>query len=201
MLALSKSNNENEAFIALKKANLFMTQYNLDKNSLIFESAYSKATKTYMAWHVLLSNTIAWLYSCYKYRDCDSGTYIFTGKDINAYMASEMFTYLYNSIKRIAKKSVPKNAKYKYRQHFKFGIADRICDRIIELGESCSWAPRRDNDIVEAEYFITKITKIQKGHPVNRFNLNKKAFNKGVLLGNDISLVRQSEYTPILQIT
>ena len=203
LLALSKSNNENEAYIALKKANLFMSQYNINEDSIIFESVHSKATKTYMPWHVLLSNTIAWLYSCYKYRDCEFGTYVFTGKEINAFMASEMFTYLYNSIKRIARKSIPKNAKYKYRQHFKYGIADRICDRIAELGKSCSWAPQRNDDVFEAEIYIKKSITIRQSqrHSFDRYKLNKKAFNKGVLLGNNVPLLRQTKYTPVLQIT
>jgi len=200
LLSLSKSDNENEAYIALTKANALISQLKLDKDSLFLESVHSKSTKTYSRWRTLLGNTIAWLYGCYLYRDCDHGTFVFTGDNINSFIAGEMFSYLNNTINRISKEKIRKNAKFNFRQSFKYGMADRICDRILSLGESVSWAPDREMNIKQAENFINKSLKITTGDRSIKPKINHKAFYRGTLYGDDVSLNRQAGHTPVLQL-
>ena len=199
LLALSKSDNENEAFIALKKANDLISQYKLDEDSLFFELVKVKATKTYVDWQTLISNAVAWLYGCYSYRNCSHGMKIFIGESLDAFLAGEMFTYIIKTINRCAKKSIRKNAKFKFRHDFKYGMADRIHDRIMELGESCSWSPNRDIKIEKAKYFIEKSIKLTFDEGKN-IKLNNKAFFRGSLYGDGVSLARQTGHTPILQL-
>jgi ribosomal protein S20 len=199
LLALSKSDNENEATVALEKANKLIEQFGLDKESLHFETVCSKATKTYSKWRTLLSSNIAWLYGCYQYRKCETGTFVFTGESLDAFMAGEMFTYLHNTINRCAKKVIHKNAKYKFRQDFKYGMALRICIRIHELGDSCSWSPHRETKIEKAKNLIERSIKITTTEH-KEIKLNRSAVNKGALYGDGVSLARQAGFTPVPQL-
>jgi len=200
LLALSKSDNENEAAAALEKANKLIEQFGLDKETLHFASVRAKATKTYVKWRTLLSTNVAWLYGCHQYREYETGMFVFTGEDLDAFMVGEMFTYLHNTINRCAKKAVRKNAKFKFRRDFKFGMANRICDRIAELGESCSWSPHRKKKIEEAENFIERSIEITITKH-KEVKLNRTAIIKGATYGNAVSLARQTGFTPVPQLT
>jgi hypothetical protein len=199
LLALSKSDNENESLSALNKANELIGQYGLDEESLRFEFVRVKSTKTYVSWRALVANAVSWLYACYKYRDYYQGELVFTGEGLGAFMAGEMFAYLINTIERCAKKSVRKNASFKYRRDFKYGMASRIYDRIMELGESCSWSPRRGVKIEEAKNFVKKSVELNFKE-FNKVKLNLTAVNRGVFYGDGVSLARQAGYTPVPRI-
>lgn len=199
LLGLSKSDNENEARSALEKANELIMKYDLDEAGLHFESARVKSTKTYVPWRSLIANAVSWLYGCYHYRDADDGTMVFAGESLDSFMAGEMFQYLIKAIERTAKKSIRKNAKYNFRRDFKYGMANRLYDRITELGELCSWAPKRTIKIEEAENYIKGVETITNPE-TKKVKLNKRAIAKGALYGNGVSLSRQAGYSPALRI-
>ena len=144
LLSLSKSDNENEATIALEKANNLIEKYNINEDALRFESLYIKSTKILVPWRIVVAGAVSWLYSCYLYRNPELGQIIFTGESLDVFLASEMNTYLIKTIERCSKKNIRKNAKYKFRRDFKYGMACNLYDRIMILGESCSWAPQRN---------------------------------------------------------
>jgi hypothetical protein len=199
LLALSKSDNENEAYIALTKANELINQYKLDEDSLRYESVHSKSTKRYVPYRTIIGNAVAWLYNCYVHRNEANKSIVFTGESLYSYMAAEMFTYIINSINRCAKKYIRKNAKRSYRLSFKYGMASRIYDRIMLLGKSCSWAPYCEVDIEKAEKYIER-TLILIKVDINKSKLNRTAIIRGTSHGNSVSLERQAGYTPVLQI-
>ena len=126
LLALSKSDNENEAAAALEKANELISKHELDESALRFESVRAKSSKTYVVWRAVVANAVAWLYGCHQYRETEFGTVVFTGEELDAFMAGEMFEYLIKAIERSAKKAVRKNAKFKFRRDFKYGMASRL---------------------------------------------------------------------------
>jgi len=200
LLALSKSDNENEATIALEKANELLSKYKLDEATLQFESSRVKSSKTYVPWRSLIGNAVAWLYACYHYRDPRHGLFVFTGEELNAFLASEMFEYLIKTIERSAKKNIRKNAKFKFRRSFKYGMADRIYDRIVELGLACSWSPRRDVSIEKAKKFVEKVVELEENNSKKNITLNRTALMRGVSSGNNVSLARQTVFTPVAQI-
>jgi len=200
LLALSKSDNENEAYIALQKANYLIKQYKIDETSLRFETIHVKSTKNYIPYRTIIANAVSWLYGCYFYRDVERHTVVFTGERLYAYLAGEMYTYLINSINRCSRKTIHKNSKRKFRLSFKYGMADRIYDRIFELGQACSWAPYRKKKIDEAKKFIEKSTNLISVEK-NKIKLNQKAIYRGTLYGNNVSLERQASYTPVPQLT
>jgi len=199
LLALSKSPNENEAAAALEKANKLMEEYSLDETEIHFESAGVKSTKTYTLWRTIIANAVTWLYGCYSYRDQDTGERIFSGESLDVFMASEMFAYLTKAIERCAKTNIRKNAKYKFRQSFKTGMARRIYDRIMQLGKSCSWSSRRDEKIEKALEYTGRSVQLVDSKP-GKTSINRSAAARGTLYGDGVSLVRQAGYSPNLMI-
>jgi len=201
LLALSKSDNENEAAAALEKANELLSKYNLDETELYFNSVSTKYVKTYVPWKTVISNSVAWLYGVTKYKDTNNGTLVFVGLDIYTFLAKEMFEYLIKTIDRTAKKQIRKNAKNKFRKSFKYGMADKIYDRIYELGQSCSWAPYRDTNIEEAKEYAEKSIELIEPKPFKKIKLNHSALNRGTYHGNNVSLARQAGHNKVAQIT
>jgi hypothetical protein len=198
LLSLSRSDNENEAASALEKANLLIAGYGLDGDSLQFESVRVKAGKTVIRWKNVTANSVGWLYGCYAYHSRD-GAYTFTGDPLYVFMAGEMYGYLVRAIERIAKKQIRKNAKLNYRRDFKYGMAARLSGRIYEMGERCSWAPGREGMRESAEEFVTKEIAIAAG-TLKTAGTNSRAFLKGALAADGVSLTRQTGQAPARQI-
>jgi len=201
LLALSKSDNENEAYIALQKANDLINQYKIDETSLRFETIHVKSTKYYKPYRSTIAAAVAWLYGCYTYRDIDLRTFVFSGEPLYVYLAGEMFTYLINAINRCSRKTIRKNAKRKFRLSFKYGMAERIYNRIMELGKACSWAPYREDILEDVKNFIEKTTNLNSEKKINKKYFNQTALYRGSLYADNISLERQAGYTPVLQLT
>lgn len=199
LLALSKSDNENEAAAALEKANKLIDQHGLDEDDLRFESVPVKATKTYVVWRTVIANAVTWLYCCHTYLDQNNGLRVFTGEPLDAFLASEMYSYLVNTIERCAKKEIRKNAKFRFRRDFKHGMARRLYDRIMELGEACSWSPYRDIKIAEAREHVVKTEKLVSSK-FKDAKPNRTALGRGMLHGDGVSLARQTGHTPTPQL-
>ena len=200
LLSLSKSDNENEAAAALEKANALIEKYELDENSLRFESVSVKSTKTYVGWRIVIANAVSSLYGCHWYIEKDGGHYIFTGESLDAFMAGEMFTYLIRTIDRIAIKAIRKNAKLKFRRDFKYGMASRLYSRIEELGQLCSWSSLRNIKIEEARDYVNGLIKLEDCTPSKTPRMNNTALTRGRLYADDVSLARQAGYAPVPQL-
>ena len=200
LLALSKSDNENEAAAALEKANEFISKYNLDEKYIIYKTISVKSSKTYVPWSTAIANAVSWLYGCYKYRDPNNGTFVFIGEEIYVFMAAEMYVYLIKTIERCSKNNIRKNAKLKFRKDFKFGMAIRLYERIMELGAICSWCSLRDINIEQSKDFAERAVELVNPK-VKNISLNRTAFSKGIFYGNNVSLARQAGFTPVAQIT
>ena len=200
LLALSKSDNENEAAVALEKANELISKHKLDEAALRFETVRVRSSKTYVAWRTVIANAVSWLYGCHSYRQTDYGMFVFTGEELDAFMAGEMFEYLIKAIERSAKKIIRKNAKFKFRRDSKYGMASRLYDRIMELGEACSWSPRRNMKIEEAKEFVKKSVALRENNIKKQNNWNRTALARGLSHGGNVSLARQAGYAPVSQI-
>ena len=192
LLALSKSPNENEAAAALRKANDLMSAYKFTSEQF---SAYTetkvKGTKRFIRWRVVLANAVENLYATYHYNDHE-GNIVFVGEELDVFMSTEMHKYLVKTIDRMAKQNIRKNAKYKYRQSYRAGLASRLYDRMYELGQQCSWRDPKElkaqkkqvADFVEKQVSISVSSKkFEKANPT--------AFSKGNNDANGIKLSRQ----------
>ena len=190
LLALSKSPNENEAIAALEKAKQLMEEYGLNEQNCIYNAKKAKATKRYCPWRTVVSNTVAWLYNCYKYGDQRAGYFVFVGDDFEAFMAVEMYAYLIKAIERMAKRNIRKNAKYKFRKSYKQGVAVKLHDRIMTLGKSCSWAPQRESKIKAVSEYVKSQVNLETFN--KKIKINSIALNRGFREAEGISLNRQA---------
>ena len=195
LLALSKSPNENEAASALEKAAELMAQYHLDEaefRDYIKKSV--KATKRYVEWRGIVANAVENLYATYHYRDVNTGEFIFYGEELDVFMSTEMFTYLIKTIDRMVSQNIRKNAKYRFRQSYRSGVASRLYDRMEELGQRISWRnpeefARKKRDISDFVHRdIALMTDTKKSETSKE---NMKAWIRGSGDADGINLSRQ----------
>ena len=192
LLALAKSPYENEAASALRKANDLMADYKLIAEQFSdYTKAKVKGTKRFVRWRVVLANAVENLYATFHYTDHE-GNIVFIGEELDVFMSTEMYKYLVKTTDRMAKQNIRKNAKYKYRQSYRAGIASRLYDRMYELGQQCSWRDPKElkaqkkqvADFVEKQVSISVSSKkFEKANPT--------AFSKGNNDANGINLSRQ----------
>lgn len=192
LLALSKSPNENEAASALRKANDLMADYKLIAEQFSdYTKAKVKGTKRFVRWRVVLANAVENLYATFHYTDHE-GNIVFIGEELDVFMSTEMYKYLVKTTDRMAKQNIRKNAKYKYRQSYRAGIASRLYDRMYELGQQCSWRNPKELEAQQKQIaeFVEKQVAI-KTSKKNFENANPTAFSKGNNDANGINLSRQ----------
>ena len=201
LLALSKSPNENEATHEVKMANDLIAQYRLNEAAFSdYTSKVIKSTKRFVEWRVVLANAVENLYATYHYTDL-TGTLVFIGEELDVFMSTEMYKYLAKTIDRMAKNNIRKNAKYKYRQSYRAGIASRLYDRIYELGQQCSW--RNPEDLKEQKKQIAEFVEKQVAIETSKKKFekaNQTAFSKGNNDANGINLSRQMTGSGFLRI-
>ncbi|MFC2279955.1 MAG: DUF2786 domain-containing protein [Treponema socranskii subsp. buccale] len=195
LFALSKSPNEYEAASALQMATVLMEKYKIDSvqlHDIISKTCFGYAKDNYRD---VLAYAMSMLYSVYRVKRVgkywkSSERQIFYGEAFDVFMASEMYMYLIKTIERMARNNIRKNAKARYRESYKRGIASRLFDRICKLGQSVSWASEREATIKDIEAIVTQnltvITGTKSAVPVQR-----NAFLRGAKDGEDINLSRQ----------
>lgn len=192
LLALSKSPNENEAALALRKANELMADYKLTAEQFSeYTKAKVKGTKRFIRWRVVLANAVENLYATYHYTDHE-GNIVFIGEELDVFMSTEMYKYLVRTIDRMTKQNIRKNAKYKYRQSYRAGIASRLYDRMYELGQQCSW--RNPEELKEQKKQIAEFVEKQVSISLSQKKFGKAnptAFSKGISDASGINLSRQ----------
>ena len=193
LLALSKSPNENEASLAMKMANELIAQYRLNESEFSdYTKKVIKSTKRYVEWRAILANAIEQLYATYHYRNVNTGNFIFVGNELDVFMSTEMFLYLTKTVDRMAKNNIRKNAKYRFRQSYRSGVASRLYDRIAELGQECSW--RNPEQLAQQKNDISLWVHNQKelvNNESKKTKANMKAWMKGGIDAEGISLHRQ----------
>lgn len=174
LLALSKSPNENESASALRKANELMADYKLTTEQFSeYTKAKVKGTKRFIRWRVVLANAVENLYATYHYTDHE-GNIVFIGEELDVFMSTEMYKYLVKTIDRMAKQNIRKNAKYKYRQSYRAGIASRLYDRMYELGQQCSW--RNPKELKAQKKQIAEFVEKQVAIETSKKNLKRQTY-------------------------
>lgn len=193
LLALSKSPNENEASLAMKMANDLIAQYKFNESDFSnYTSKVIKSTKRFVEWRAILANAVEELYATYHYKNVNTGRFVFYGEELDVFMSTEMFLYLTKTVDRMAKNNIRKNAKYRFRQSYRSGVASRLYDRIAELGQECSWRnpeqlEQQKNDISLWVHNQTKLVSNES----KKTKANMKAWMKGEIDAEGISLHRQ----------
>lgn len=192
LLALSKSPNENEAVTALQKANELIAEFGLSIDEFsCYMSQKIKTTKRDSHWRNILSNAVGNLYATYHYKD-KFGNFVFVGEELDVFMSSEMYRYLEKAVDRMAAQNIRRNARYHYRQSYRAGIAHRLYERMLVLGQQCSW--RNPKALYEKQKKIEKFVRNQldlTDHISKSAKRNPAAFVRGQIDADTISLNRQ----------
>jgi len=195
LLALSKSPNESEAVSALRKANELMAEHSLTQADFAgYVNKSVKSTRRAVEWRIIVANAVERLYATCHFRDAGTGSFVFYGEELDVFMSTEMFSYLVKTIDRMAKQNIRGNAKHRYRQSYRAGVASRLWDRMDELGRQCSWrdpaelAEKRQeiSDWVSNHVALSATVPKQK---TNRANMS--AWKRGESDADGISLSRQ----------
>ncbi len=188
LLALSKSSNEHEASLALERAMNLMNQFSLDEKTVHYTEASPRSKSRRLSeWRGYISSSIAWLNGVVPVKGYEGIRFV--GPDLEAELACEMYDYLEKAILRISRANIRKNAKHKYRESYRLGMAHSLDIRIQQMAETGGWLPNREeqiNEIREAYAGNWKVAKTKK-----KKRSNWKAFSAGHHAGSRISLSRQ----------
>jgi hypothetical protein len=191
LFALSKSPNENEAMAALEKARALMEEYHLTEGACLYAEERVPATKRLSKWRAVLSNAVAWLYCCARYRSTVAGEIVFYGDSFDAFMAGEMYRYLSKTVDRIARQNIRKNASMKYREKYRLGIACRLQSRMEGSGTAAAWAAVRGNKLLAVEEAMKKEISVATVD-LKISGRGDNAFKRGAAAGDGIALNRQT---------
>lgn len=156
LLALAQSSNENEAALAMEKAQALLAEHNLsldavqDKEPAEEVVGPERALKRYPArpWLRMLAGAVGQLYFCKAFfRSLKPGSHkydyhYFVGTAANAKVAALMFEYLAATVQRLelenADRLFPHNKKQHsaFRNAFRLECVERLRERIMERIEA-----------------------------------------------------------------
>ncbi len=207
LLALSQSDNEAEASLAMQRVHELLVKYNLEMEEVKVNN--TPVTKEVMAdgqrlkeWRLELAVGIAKAYFCKTLiTNFDYGYYEFNlvGKPHNIEIAKSMYEYLESAIMRISKKNIRKNAKAKYRESYKYGMAMRLADRLQEKMHSYGEKTDRKSKALVVNLYENEkmlIEEFLSGKKIGTFdkkfkNNNGSAISRGYAAGANVSLNNQ----------
>jgi len=208
LLALASSSNKAEAELAAKRANELLLKYNLSMKEVdrekteVIRKAIKSGSRS-KKWRLVLLNTVAEVNFCeFIYVDTGIGfRFDIIGKSHNAEIVASIYEYLEKAIMNIAQKECHKNAKYKYREHFRYGMATEISVRLFEImKQNQQSGPSDQNALVVAVYenekkdidcFLQSQGLTFSETKLDEEALKKKAFQKGILAGRKVGLNNQ----------
>jgi len=207
LLALSQSPNKSEATLASLKANELLIKYNLkhddvkeDESKIM--SINVSSGKREKPWRIILINAVADVNFC-KFLlvgTLDGYRFDLIGKHHNVIIAKSIYEYLEKTITRLSLKKIRKNAKLKYRESFKYGMATEIGMRLMIQKKD---QMNQNNDDSEKALIVSAYHNAQrdidkflsnfniKNGAANQKNLKKDAFNSGIEAGKNVGLDKQ----------
>jgi hypothetical protein len=197
LFALGKSPNMNEAASALRKAQALMDEYNLTFGEVHYTTEFEKlpGRKIY-TWEFLIFESVCFANNCQPALGRGTGFISLCGRKINVFLSIEMFRYLIDTVKRMAKEEC-KGKGRKYNADFKMAAAYALNERLMEYGNNVSWAVDREEELNN----IRKHRKLKKAKDAPDFSFgNSSAIVKGYKSGNSISLAKQTGIDEIKQI-
>jgi len=191
LFALSKSNNINESTIALNKAKLLMEEYDLSYGEVQFieKVKRSKGIKCYQ-WETMIFYAICFANNCVGANNRGEGLFAVTGRKINVFLTIEMFNYLTETIKRIAKEKC-KGKGHKYNHDFKLSASITLKEKIYKYADQVSWAVDRKQERKDIKEYQNTY-KPDKAKMPAPDHFNKRALLAGKKAAENISLHKQA---------
>jgi len=191
LFALSKSNNINESTIALNKAKSLMEEYDLSYGEVQFieKEENRNGIKCYQ-WETKIFYAVCYANNCVGANNRGEGLFCVTGRKINVFLTIEMFNYLTETIKRIAKDKC-KGKGHKFNHDFKLSAAETLTEKIYKYASQVSWAVDRVKERKDINEYQKKYTPHKTKVPAPK-SFNKKAMLAGMKAAEDISLHKQA---------
>ena len=135
-LALGQSPNENEARLAMARANELLVKYNLSildvvenkeetTDKVIFQHSYTETWRSVLVNNVAKHN-LCMLLLCKSYKGVE---YKIIGKPVNIKTTEWMLTYFFEVIERITKKECKSGS----REAFKYGMVKGLSEKLEEI--------------------------------------------------------------------
>jgi hypothetical protein len=191
LFELGKSPNLNEAAAAIKKAEALMSRYDLSfgKVNYIIENENRRGKKVY-DWELIIFTSVCLANNCAPAAARGFGNFSLAGRKINVFLSLEMFNYLTETVKRIAKEQC-KGKGHKYNHDFKMAAAITLSDRLREYGDRVSWAVDREQEIKNINEF-RKLKKAKKEAGAGFSFKEIEAIRAGDNAGRNIGLHKQT---------
>lgn len=201
-LALSGSSNENEAAVAMAKAQELLYKYNLSENDIAAASGMAKPEVLEermdlmgrFLWRRALVQAIARSNSCEVYtlhgkyyRDC----IVLVGRSVNVAVTKDMVAWILPQVESwVGKASADwrgrASSRNSFRTSFAFGMISRIKDRLAEALQAEVTTRALVLDLRQEVATYMAAQNLKKGHGARI--TSGLAFVAGVAAGNNVSL-------------
>ncbi len=200
LLSLATSPEKEEAETAIMKAHELLFKYNLsmadinEGKTTIKEVVYQDGFRRKQWRGLLLYNIAKANYSALLTGEGYGGHYSFTfvGKEHNLQTCIWMSDYLLKAVERISRKEIPKNAKQKYRENYRLGMATGISYTLSELRAEEETGPESRSLILAEDAQLSEYLQEQGLRTKETFiKSGSKAFYNGVREGLKIPLNTQ----------
>lgn len=197
LFQLGKSPNMYEAAAALRKAQALMDEYDLSFGEVHFTTEYEfmKGKKVY-EWELIIFTAVCLANNCVPAMARGFGSVSLAGRKINVFLSLEMFRYLRDTVKRMAKEQC-KGKGHKYNHDFKIAAAYALDEKLKDYGANVTWAVDREEELKNIKEYRT--LKPAKNKPEYSFG-EEEAVRAGYRSGQGISLVKQAGIEEVKQI-
>ena len=193
---LGKSPNMNEAAAAIKKAEALMSEHGLTFGEVNYVKEDIPGKKRNPGWEGMLFEAVCRANNCQSLlyarasrhggNRVDQGRRV-VGRDINVFLSIEMFSYLKETVNRLAKRECGGKGRT-YHNDFKVAATIAIAEKLEKYGASVLWAVDRDDELKSIDGYIGAV-EIRKNIVGYR---NGGAFDSGTEAGNGVNLHRQT---------
>lgn len=206
LMKLSTSPNENEAALALAKAQEWMDEYGLKMYEVekeenegpngCVEDTFGEASP--VAWKVIMFSRLATVYDTRPFTR--SGTQVAIGLEADVECLHYFYQYLKTTIHKMANSEMRKHQyegkRYMvdYRRSYCDGASNRVVDRVKDLRDQRLAANVACRDLIIRKenavqnYMDTKGIKLNRGRGRRGYGRNQSAYERGVKAGNGIRL-------------
>lgn len=187
LLALSTSSNPHEAARALEKAIQLMGQHGLSETDVeIYSASAGAPVKRVSIWRSYIANAVAWCNGVLAVKGHEG--WRFCGDEIGVEVSAEMYEYCEKAITRITRNTVRKNAKARYRESFRLGMATEISKRLHDYAAKSTWRGDRESRIGRVKEAMARELETVEG---KRKVLKGQAFGRGRVAGARVGLSKQ----------
>lgn len=207
LLALSKSNNENEAAIAAQKAKSILLKYDLSMTDIeiteekVIDHIIETNSKVFHEWKAVLSQDVAKYMYCdsyYSRHRIDGVTITFIGTKVDTTVAEYTFRYLVREIESLSEKKRQELPKFyksghvrRYLNSYRVGLVMGLSN-LLKRQEKTETKTSSERDLMIIDNKKLKVQEEMKRRKIrlvaSNSNVNLGAFLEGKTDSSNINL-------------